>query len=225
MRVRMCSCQICLCAHLEEAELFLSTPAFHWRHTITTVTNTTAVSRGDTHLTPLPTCPTVPTPQVKVCWMLNPSKIFQEFIKDETLMHRLFCLNTFIDNGFVSFVFPQFVCRTVFKWSQMGGVAPPLDLSPLSPYPPPPPSLWPPTLTAPGEMPLKVEYNSKDPADILFVFSQYPSLWPVGASEQSPAHSPCPAHPGPLSNEIFMQPPNSSRVDGAGWPPGSTHSF
>lgn len=78
----MCLCQIGLCAHLEEAELFLSTPASRWQHTITTVTSTTAVSRGDTHRTPLPTCPTVPTPQVKVCRTLKPSTIFQELIKD-----------------------------------------------------------------------------------------------------------------------------------------------
>lgn len=64
--------------------------------------------------------------------------------------------------------------------------------------------------------------HRKDPTDAMFVFSQHPSLWAV---EPSPAHSPCPAHHGPLSNEIFMQPPNSSRVDGAGWPHGSTNSF
>lgn len=110
MRVRVCSCQICLCAHLEEAQLFLSTPAFHWRHTINTVTNTTAVSRGGTHLTPLPTCPTVPTPQVKVCWMLNPSKIFREFMKDTWNFNAQTFLFKYVYLSWVCFVCVPSVC-------------------------------------------------------------------------------------------------------------------
>ncbi|XP_056883942.1 T-box transcription factor TBX19 isoform X1 [Takifugu flavidus] len=54
--------------------------------------------------------------------------------------------------------------------------------------------------------------------------SQYPSVWAAGCSELSPSHSPCSTDHGPLSSESFM-PPNNSRVDGAGWLPGSTHSF
>lgn len=63
----LCLCKVGLCAHLKGAELFLTTPASHWRQIITTDINTTVVSQDDTHLTPLPTCPTVPTRQVKVC--------------------------------------------------------------------------------------------------------------------------------------------------------------
>uniref|UniRef100_A0A4W6FSD7 T-box domain-containing protein n=1 Tax=Lates calcarifer TaxID=8187 RepID=A0A4W6FSD7_LATCA len=53
----------------------------------------------------------------------------------------------------------------------------------------------------------------------------YPCLWTVGCSEISPSHSPCTALHGPISSESLMQPPNHGRVGGAGWPPGSTHSF
>ncbi|XP_028255583.1 T-box transcription factor TBX19-like [Parambassis ranga] len=55
--------------------------------------------------------------------------------------------------------------------------------------------------------------------------SQYPCLWTVGCSELSPSHSPCTVLHGPISSESLMQPPSHSRVPGAGWPSGSTHSF
>ncbi|XP_030609956.1 T-box transcription factor TBX19 [Archocentrus centrarchus] len=56
--------------------------------------------------------------------------------------------------------------------------------------------------------------------------SQYPCLWTVGCSELSPSHSPCAGlHHGPISSEGLMQPPSHTRVGGAGWPPGPTHSF
>uniref|UniRef100_A0A3Q4I687 T-box transcription factor 19 n=1 Tax=Neolamprologus brichardi TaxID=32507 RepID=A0A3Q4I687_NEOBR len=58
------------------------------------------------------------------------------------------------------------------------------------------------------------------------VFSQYPCLWTVGCSELSPSHSPCAGlHHGPISSEGLMQPPGHTRMGGAGWPPGPTHSF
>uniref|UniRef100_I3JR03 T-box transcription factor 19 n=1 Tax=Oreochromis niloticus TaxID=8128 RepID=I3JR03_ORENI len=58
------------------------------------------------------------------------------------------------------------------------------------------------------------------------VFSQYPCLWTVGCSELSPSHSPCAGlHHGPISSEGLMQPPSHTRMGGAGWPPGPTHSF
>lgn len=124
----------------------------------------------------------------------------------------------------------------MFRHFQMGGAAPPLGLSPpLLPYPPQPPTLCSAlllphhllTLTTPGEMPLNVKtvQHRKNPTDVMFLFSQYPALWAVGCSELSPSHSPCSTDHGLLSSESFMQPPNNSRVDGAGWLPASTHSF
>ncbi|KAM3857278.1 T-box transcription factor TBX19-like [Diretmus argenteus] len=55
--------------------------------------------------------------------------------------------------------------------------------------------------------------------------SQYSCLWTVGCSELSPSHSPCTGLHGQISSESLMQPPNHGRVGGAGWPPGSAHSF
>ncbi|XP_074521111.1 T-box transcription factor TBX19-like isoform X1 [Halichoeres trimaculatus] len=55
--------------------------------------------------------------------------------------------------------------------------------------------------------------------------SQFPCLWTVGCTELSPSHSPCTALHGPISSESLMQPPSHSRVGGAGWANGSTHSF
>lgn len=133
-------------------------------------------------------------------------------------------------------MFGKFVCQTMFRPIQMGLAAPPLVLSPpLPPYPPQPPSLCSApllphhllTLTTPGKRlqnVIRVEH-SQTPTEVMFLFSQYPSVWAVGCSELSPSHSPRSADHGPLSSESFMQPPNNSRVDGAGWLPGSTHSF
>lgn len=79
-------------------------------------------------------------------------------------MRVLYCLNRSIYFEFVLFVVPQFVCRTVSRCSQMGGVAPPLELSPpLLRYPLLPAYLLPHlllTLTAPGKSPLNVEYDT-----------------------------------------------------------------
>ncbi|XP_041834361.1 T-box transcription factor TBX19 [Melanotaenia boesemani] len=55
--------------------------------------------------------------------------------------------------------------------------------------------------------------------------SQYPCLWTVGCSDLSPAHSPCATLHGPMSSESLMHPPGHSRVGGAGWPPGPSHSY
>ncbi|XP_013855965.1 T-box transcription factor TBX19 [Austrofundulus limnaeus] len=71
------------------------------------------------------------------------------------------------------------------------------------------------TSTAPSSQPPPPPHSS----------SQYPCLWTVGCSELSPAHSPCATLHAPISSESLMQPPSHSRVGGAGWPPGHTHSF
>nr|XP_057907246.1 T-box transcription factor TBX19 isoform X2 [Doryrhamphus excisus] len=55
--------------------------------------------------------------------------------------------------------------------------------------------------------------------------SRYPCLWTLGCGEISPSHSPCPLFQGPVCSENLMQPHSSTRVDGAGWAPGPTHSF
>ncbi|TWW63875.1 T-box transcription factor TBX19 [Takifugu flavidus] len=99
---------------------------------------------------------------------------------------------------------PHRAHASVFRPFQMGGAAPPLVLSPpLPPYPPQPPSLC---------------------SALLLPHHLLTLTTPAGCSELSPSHSPCSTDHGPLSSESFM-PPNNSRVDGAGWLPGSTHSF